>query len=140
MRFMMLMFPGPKAETGAMPDDKLVAKMMKYNEELAGAGVLLGLDGLHPTAKGARVRFEGGKARVVDGPFTESKEIVGGYWLIEVKNKAEAIEWARRAPCPDGETIEIRQIFDAADFGPEVAAQEDAMQERIGRNLAANKR
>jgi hypothetical protein len=140
MRFMMIMFPGQKAESGAMPDEKLVAAMMKYNEELAKAGVLLALDGLQPSAKGARVRFAGGKAAVSDGPFTESKEIIGGYWMIQVKSKEEAIEWARRAPCPDGEMIEVRQVFEMSDFGPEIERQEAALTEQIGKSIEENKK
>src|ERR1700682_3268668 len=117
MRFMMLMIPKgyERALPGAMPDAKAIAAMMKYNEELQKAGVLLALDGLHPTAKGARVRFQGGKPVVSDGPFPETKELVGGYWLIQVKSKEEAIEWVKRCPC-DGEMIEIRQVFEVADF------------------------
>ena len=136
MRFMMIMYPGPKAETGAMPDEKLVAAMMKYNEELATAGVLLALDGLHPTSKGARIRFERGAASVADGPFTGAKEVVGGYRMIQVKSKQDAVEWAKRAPCPEGETIEVRQVFEASDFGPEVAAKEEA----IGKRMEENRR
>ncbi len=134
MRFMMIMYPGPKAETGAMPEEKLVAAMMKYNEDLAKAGVLLALDGLHSTAKGARVHFERGKASVADGPFTGAKEVVGGYWMIQVKSKEEAVEWAKRAPCPDGEMIEVRQVFEPSEFGPEVAAREGAIAERMQEN------
>jgi hypothetical protein len=116
MRFMMLMYPGAKAELQGIPSQKDVAEMMKYNEELQKAGVLLALDGLHPTAKGARITFEGGKRTVTQGPFTELKEIVGGYWLIQVKSKEEAIAWASRCPVNDGETIELRQIFEMSDF------------------------
>ena len=99
MRFMMLMYPDKSAEQGAMPDEALIKGMMKYNEELAKAGVLLSLDGLHPSSKGARIRFKGDKRTVIDGPFTEAKELIGGYWIIQVKSKAEAIEWAKRVPC-----------------------------------------
>lgn len=120
MRFMMLMYPGPAAEAGVMPDAKLVSAMMKYNEELTKAGVLLALDGLQPSSKGARVRFPGGKARVSDGPFTEAKELIGGYWLIQAKSKEEAIAWASRCPAPDGDMIEVRQVFEMTDFPPEV--------------------
>jgi hypothetical protein len=141
MRFMVLMIPGDKQfEAGAMPDEKLIAAMMKNNEALANAGVLLGLDGLHPSSKGARVRFSGGKPTVVDGPFTETKELIGGYWLWQVKSKAEAIEWASRCPAADGDTLEIRQVFEAADFGPEVAKKEAELMEHIGKAVDANKR
>ena len=98
MRFMMIMYPGPKAETGAMPDAKAIAAMMKYHEEMVKAGVLLALDGLQPTAKGARIRFAKGKPTVTDGPFAEAKEIVGGYWMIQVASRDEALAWARRCP------------------------------------------
>jgi hypothetical protein len=130
MRFMMLMYPGAKAETGALPDPKAIAGMMKYNEELTKAGVLLALDGLQPSAKGARVTFSAGKRTVIDGPFTEAKELVGGYWMIQVKSKEEAVEWAKRCPAGEGETIELRQVFEMSDFTnapPEVAAQAQAV-------------
>ena len=122
MRFMMLVIPKgyEKAAAGAVPDVKLVERMTKYNQELNKAGVLLALDGLHPPSMGARVTFSGGKAKATDGPFSESKEVVGGYWMIQVKSKAEAIEWAKRAPMPDGETIEVRQVQELADFPPDV--------------------
>jgi hypothetical protein len=138
MRFMMLMYPGPKAEAGVMPDDKLIAAMMKYNKELADAGVLLALDGLQPTAKGARIRFSGGKASITEGPFPDAKDVLGGYWMIQVNSKAEAVAWACRCPAPDGETIEIRQVFEAADFGPEVAREEGALLDQIGKQLDPN--
>ena len=138
MRFMMLMYPGPKAEAGVMPDDKLIAAMMKYNKELADAGVLLGLDGLQPTAKGARIRFSGGKTSVTEGPFPDAREVLGGYWMIQVNSKAEAISWASRCPAPEGEMIEIRQVFEAADFGPEVAREEGALLDQIGKQLDQN--
>jgi len=138
MRFMMLMYPGPKAEAGVMPDDKLIAAMMAYNKELADAGVLLALDGLQPTAKGARIRFAGGKASVTSGPFPDSREVLGGYWMIQVNSKDEAIAWAKRCPAPEGEMIEIRQVFEAADFGPEVAREEGALLDQIGKRIDQN--
>ena len=139
MRFMVLMIPGSSKtyEAGAMPDEKLIAAMMKYNEELAKAGVLLALDGLHPTAKGARIKFAGGKRSVIDGPFTEAREIVGGYWLWQVKSKEEALEWASRCPAEDGDTLEIRQVFEASDFGPDVESKEAELMGRIGDNQKA---
>src|ERR1700719_2091012 len=111
MRFMMLMIPKgyEKAQPGTMPDAKAVEAMMKYNESLQKAGVLLALDGLQPPSAGARVSFAGGKAKVTDGPFTEAKEVVGGYWMIQVKSREEAIEWASRCPGSDNEVIEVRQ-------------------------------
>jgi hypothetical protein len=122
MRFMMLMIPKgyESAKPGTMPDAKAVAAMMKYNQELQKAGVLLALEGLHPPSMGARVSFSGGKPRVTDGPFTEAKEVVGGYWMIQTKSKAEAIEWASRCPASDNEVIELRQVQEFTDFTPDV--------------------
>lgn len=122
MRFMMLMIPKgyEQAKPGAMPDPKAVEAMMKYNESLKNAGVLLALDGLHPPSMGARVSFAGGKPKVVDGPFTEAKEVVGGYWMIQAKSREEAIEWAKRCPGSDNEVIEVRQVQEYADFPPDV--------------------
>ena len=137
MRFMMLMYPGPKAEAQTLPSEKDVAAMMKYNEELTKAGVLLALDGLHPTSKGARVRFQGGKAAVSDGPFTEAKELVGGYWLIQARSKEEAVEWVKRCPAGDGEMIELRQVFEMAEFtnlSPELAAEAEELGKKVIRS------
>jgi hypothetical protein len=122
MRYMMLMIPKgyEKAAPGTMPDPKAVAAMMKYNESLQKAGVLLALDGLHPPSTGARVSFSGGKPTVTDGPFTEAKEVVGGYWMIQVKSREEAIEWASRCPASDNEVIEVRQVFEISDFPADV--------------------
>jgi hypothetical protein len=122
MRFMMLMIPKgyEQAVPGTMPDAKAVSAMMKYNESLQKAGVLLALDGLHPPSMGARVRFSGGKPKVTDGPFAEAKEVVGGYWMIQVKSKEEAVEWASRCPASDNEVIEVRQVQEFADFPPDV--------------------
>jgi len=133
MRFMMLMIPRgyESAEPGAMPSAEAVAAMMKYNEELQKAGVLLALDGLHPPSMGARVTFEGGKPRVTDGPFAEAKEVLGGYWMIQVKSREEAIEWAKRCPASANEIIEVRQVQEFGDFPPDVqeaAAGFEAMQ------------
>ena len=122
MRFMMLMIPGgyEKAAPGAMPDAKAVAAMMKYNESLQKAGVLLALDGLHPPSMGARVTFSDGKPQVTDGPFPEAKEVLGGYWMIQVKSKEEALEWASRCPASNNEVIEVRQVQELSDFPPDV--------------------
>jgi len=122
MRFMLLMIPKgyEQAAPGAMPDAKAVAAMMKFNEELQRAGVLLALDGLHPPSMGARVTFTGGKARVTDGPFSEAKEVLGGYWMIRVNSRAEAIAWAARCPGSDNEMIEVRQVQEFADFPADV--------------------
>jgi len=119
MRFMMLMIPKgyETAAPGTMPDDaKRIAAMMKYNESLQKAGVLLALDGLHPPSMGARVSFAGGKPKVTDGPFAEAKEVLGGYWVIQVKSREEAIEWARRCPASENEVIEVRQVQEVSDF------------------------
>ena len=137
MRFMMLMIPKgyEKAAPGAMPDAKAVEAMMKYNEELQKAGVLLGLDGLHPPSMGARVSFAGGRPTVSDGPFAETKEVLGGYWMIQVKSKQEAIEWAKRCPASDNEVIEVRQVQEMSDFPPDVqeaAAGFAEMQAQVG--------
>ncbi len=137
MRFMMLMIPKgyEKADPGAMPDAKAVEAMMKYNETLQKAGVLLALDGLHPPSAGARVSFHGGKPTVTDGPFTEAKEVVGGYWMIQVKSKQEAIEWASRCPASDNEVIEIRQVQDFSEFPADVqeaAAKYPELQAQVG--------
>ena len=125
----MLMIPtvyqGPTAPNFAPPVDA-VERMMKYNEQLAGAGVLLQLDGLTPPEKGARVHFKGGRPTVMDGPFTESKEVVGGFWMIQVKSRDEAIEWARRVPAADGDIVELRQVFEMSDYPPDVQAAADS--------------
>jgi hypothetical protein len=122
MRFMMLMIPKgyENAPPGTTPDPKAVAAMMKYNESLQKAGVLLALDGLHPPSTGARISFSGGKPKVTDGPFIEAKEVIGGYWMIQVKSREEAIEWASRCPGSDNETIEVRQVQEMSDFPPDV--------------------
>ncbi len=121
MRFMMIVKANKDTEAGVMPDEKLIGAMTKYNEELQKAGVLLDLTGLQPSSKGARIKFSGGKRTVVNGPFTDAKDLIAGYWLIQVKSREEAIEWAKRAPAPHGEgkegEIEIRQLFELEDFG-----------------------
>src|SRR5262245_38714554 len=137
VRFMMLMIPKgyEQAAPGTMPDAKAVEAMMKYNESLQKAGVLLALDGLHPPSMGARVSFSGGKPKVTDGPFTEAKEVVGGYWMIQVKSREEAIEWASRCPGSDNEVIEVRQVQEFDDFTPDIqeaAAGFKEMQEQAG--------
>ena len=124
MRFMMLMIPRgyEAAAPGAIPPADAVAAMMKYNEALKDAGVLITLDGLHPPSMGARVSFEGGRPVVTDGPFTESKEVLGGYWMIDVTSREEAIAWAKRCPASANEIIEVRQVQEMADFSPELQA------------------
>ena len=135
MRFMMLVIPKgyESAEPNAAPDAKAVATMMKFNEDLASAGVLLSLDGLKPPSAGARVSFAGGKPKVTDGPFAEAKECVGGYWMIQVKSKEEAIEWAKRAPMGENEIIELRQVQEMADFPADVQAAAAGFEELLGR-------
>jgi hypothetical protein len=122
MRFMMLMIPKgyEDAKPGTMPDAKAVEAMMKYNESLQKAGVLLALDGLHPPSMGARVTFAGGRPKVTDGPFAEAKEVLGGYWMIQVKSREEAIEWAKRIPGAENETVEVRQVMEMSDFPADV--------------------
>ena len=115
MRYMMIMIPNVSEENWA-PDPEAIATMSKFNDELAKAGVLLALDGLAPTIKGARVSFADGKPSVTDGPFTEAKELIGGYWLIQARSKEEAVEWASRCPANDGDVIEVRQVYEMSDF------------------------
>lgn len=122
MRFMMLMIPGGYASAApdAMPSAEGVAAMMKYNQELKKAGVLLALEGLHPPASGARVSFKGGKPTAIDGPFAEVKEVLGGYWMIDVRSREEAVEWARRCPAGDSDVIEIRRVHEMSEFPEDV--------------------
>jgi hypothetical protein len=125
MRFMMIVKASKDSEAGKMPSEELLSAMGKYNEELMKAGVLLDLAGLQPSSKGMRIKFSGGKRRVIDGPFTETKELIAGYWIIQVKSREEAIEWAKRVPAPHGEgaegEVELRQFFELEDFGPSEA-------------------
>ena len=122
MRFMMLMIPKgyENASPGTTPDPKAVAEMMTYNKKLLQAGVLLALDGLHPPSEGTRISFQGGTATTMDGPFAEAKEVIGGYWMIQVKSKEEAVEWAKRCPAAESDTIELREVFEFSEFPPEV--------------------
>lgn len=137
MRFMIIVKATADSEAGKMPSQQLLTDMGKYNEQLVNAGVLLAAEGLHPSARGARVKFEGNKRTVVDGPFAETKELIAGFWLIQVKSKEEAIEWVRRCPNPfEGDCeIEIRQVFEMEDFGdavtPELCAQEERMRAQL---------
>ena len=139
MRFMLLVKADKSSEAGILPSEELLAEMGKYNEELAKAGVLLAGEGLQPSSKGARVRFSGDKRTVTDGPFTETKELIAGFWLIDVKSKEEAIEWVKRCPNPmpgsEGE-IEIRQVFEAEDFGPELTPELREQEERLRAQVA----
>ena len=134
MRFMVMVKASEDSEKGILPDEKLLADMGKFNEELVKAGVMLAGEGLHPSSKGARVRFSGAKRTVIDGPFSETKELNAGYWLFQVKSLAEAIEWVKRTPnpFPEGESeIEIRQVFEADDFGAEFTPELRAQEERV---------
>lgn len=126
MRFMLMIYPDASAEAGVMPDPDSVARMMKYNEELVNAGVLLALDGLHPTSAGPRIYFDEGRARVVDGPFSEAREVIGGYWLLQVKSRDEAVEWARRCPAGDAKFLELRRVFEMSDFPADVQQAGDS--------------
>ncbi|MBK5188566.1 MAG: YciI family protein [Gemmatimonadaceae bacterium] len=135
MKFMMLIKADQNTEAGKMPDEAMLIAMGKYNEELVRAGVLLAAEGLQPSSKGARIRYDRGKTSVVDGPFAETKELIAGFWMIQVKSKDEAIEWAKRVPFdPDGPSattggvgeIELRQVFEAADFSPDLYPSEEA--------------
>ena len=141
MRFMMIVKASKDSEAGKMPSEELLAAMGKYNEDLMKAGVLLDLSGLHPSSTGARIKFSKGKRTVIDGPFAETKELIAGYWMIRVKSKEEAMEWAKRVPCPQGEgadgEIEIRQVFELEDFGASEAV--DRARE-LGKELAKKKK
>ena len=137
MRFMVLVKADKSTEAGVMPTRELLEEMGKFNEELAKAGVMLAGEGLQPSSKGARVRFNGNKRTVIDGPFAETKELVAGYWLWQVRSKEEAIEWLKRAPFREGE-VEIRQVFEAEDFGEELTPELREQEERV-RRMAAKK-
>ena len=134
MRFMVIVKASPDSEAGVMPTEKMLTDMGNFNEELTKAGVMLACEGLHPSSKGTRVKFSGGKTSVIDGPFAETKELVAGFWLWKVKSKEEALEWLKRAPFEDGE-VELRPVFEAEDFGeeftPELREQEDRLRSQI---------
>ncbi len=134
MRFMMLMIPGGYASAApdAMPSAEAVAAMMKYNEELKRAGVLLALEGLHPPSSGARVSFKGGKPAVIDGPFPEIKEVLGGYWMLDVRSRDEAIEWARRCPASENDVIEVRRVHEMSEFPEDVQKAAEGFSELKG--------
>jgi hypothetical protein len=138
VRFMILIKANKTSEAGVMPDERLLSDMGKFNEELVKAGVMLAGEGLHPSSKGARVRFSGSKRTVVDGPFAETKELIAGFWIWKVKSKEEAIEWVKRCPNPTGEEaeIEIRQIFEAEDFGAEFTPELREQEERLRAQIA----
>jgi hypothetical protein len=142
MRVMVIVKANKNSEAGVMPSQKLLTEMGKFNEELIKAGVLLAADGLHPSSKGKRVRFSGDKRTVIDGPFTETKELIAGFWLWQVRSMEEAVEWVKRCPSPhEGDSeIEIRPVFEAEDFGPEFTPELRERQKRMSAELAAKKR
>jgi hypothetical protein len=137
MRFMVIVKASKESEAGVLPDHTILAEMGKFNEELVKAGIMLAGEGLQASSKGSRVTFSGSKRTVVDGPFAETKELVAGFWLWQVRSKEEAIEWVKRAPMPEGSVIEIRQVFEAEDFGaeftPELRAQEERIREQTSK-------
>src|SRR5213593_3542268 len=137
MRFMVLVKADKNSEAGVLPSQDILAAMGKYNEELVKAGVMLAGDGLQPSSKGARVKFDGAKRTVTDGPFTEAKELVAGFWLWQVRSKEEAIEWLKRAPFGGGTEVEIRQVFEAEDFGPAFTPELREQEERLRRQVAS---
>ncbi len=138
MRFMVLVPAGNGSEEGILPDEKLIAEMNKFNEEMVKAGVMLAGEGLHPSSKGARIKYLNGKTTVIDGPFTESKELIAGFWLIQVKSKEEAIAWMKRAPFDGGVELEIRQVFETEDFGPNLTPELREQEERLRAQVEAN--
>lgn len=142
MRFMVAVMGNAETEAGVMPSEELLSAMMKYNEQLVQAGVMLAGEGLHPTSKGAKVRFSGSKRSVVDGPFSESKEIIAGFWIFQCKSKEEAIEWVKRCPNPmEGPSeIQIRQIFENEDFGDALTPEIQAREERIRQEIESRKK
>jgi len=141
MRFMILVKADKNTEAGVLPDERLLTEMGKYNEELVKAGVMLAGEGLHPTSRGARVKFSGTKRTVIGGPFTDSKDLIAGFWLIQVKSREEAIEWVKRCPNPTGEEseIEIRQVFEADDFGERLTPELRAAEERMRAEICAKR-
>ncbi|MDE2481846.1 MAG: YciI family protein [bacterium] len=136
MRFMVIVKATPESEAGQLPDAEILSEMGAFNEQLIKAGVMLAADGLHPSSKGARIKFEGPKRTVTDGPFAETKELIAGYWLIEVKSKEEAIAWMSRAPFDGGFEIELRQVFELEDFAPVLSDEEIAHKRRALSQLA----
>ena len=136
MRFMILVKASEESEAGVLPDEKILAEMGKFNEELVKAGVMLAAEGLHPSSKGARVKFEGTKRTVTDGPFSETKELVAGFWLWQVKSKEEAIEWLKRAPFDGGTEVELRQVFEPGDFGDNLTPEMRKLEERLRAKIA----
>jgi hypothetical protein len=140
MRFMVIVKANEDSEAGKMPSQEILAAMGKYNEELVKAGIMLAADGLHPSSKGARVKFSGKKRTVTDGPFAETKELIAGFWLWQVKSRDEAIEWLKRAPFDGGTEVELRQVFEAADFGDELTPELREQEERQLAEIEAQKK
>jgi hypothetical protein len=139
MRCMVIVKANKESEAGALPKQKILAEMGKYNEELVKAGVMLAAEGLHPSSKGKRIKFSGGKHTVTDGPFTETKELIAGFWLWQVRSMEEAVEWLKRSPFDGGTEIEIRQVFEAEDFGAEFTPELREQEERLRKEVAARK-
>jgi hypothetical protein len=140
MRVMVIVKATPESENGEMPSEKLLSEMLAYNEQLVKAGIMLAGDGLHPSVRGKRIRFQGEKRTVIDGPFTETKELIAGYWMWQVRSMDEAVEWAKRCPNPmEGESfLEIRQVFEADDFGAELTPELREKEDRIRKEAALN--
>ncbi|MEV6208627.1 YciI family protein [Kitasatospora sp. NPDC051914] len=134
MRFMLIVKANEDSEAGVMPTKEALDAMSRYNEELIKAGIMLAADGLHPSSNGARLTFKDGKATVTDGPFAESKELIAGYWVLDVSSREEALEWAGRAPFEDGAVLELRKVFEASDFPPELLSPENAAKEQAWRD------
>src|SRR5262245_29571386 len=139
MRFMVIVKASPESEAGVLPDEKILAAMGKYNEELVKAGVMLAGEGLHASSKGARVRFSGDKRIVTDGPFPETKELIAGFWIWKVNSKQEAIDWLKRAPFGGGTEVEIRQVFEPEDFGPQLTPELREQEERVRAQIERDK-
>jgi hypothetical protein len=137
MRFMVIVKANEDSEAGVLPDAKILSEMGKYNEELVKAGVMLAGEGLHPSSKGVRVKFDGGKRTVIDGPFSETKELIAGFWLWQVKSKEEAVEWLKRAPFDGGTEIELRQVFETEEFGANLTPELREQEERLRAQLEA---
>lgn len=140
MRVMVIVKANEQSEAGVLPNTEILTKMGKYNEELVKAGIMLAGDGLHPSSKGARVKFSGDKRTVTDGPFAETKELIAGYWIWQVRSREEAIEWLKRAPFDGGTEVEIRPIFEAQDFGAEFTPELRAQERRLSEQIAARKK
>ena len=139
MRFMVIVKASKESEAGVMPSQQLLTAMGNYNEQLVKAGVMLAGDGLHPSSKGARVKFSGKNRTVIDGPFAETKELVGGFWIWKCQSRAEAIDWLKKAPFDGGEEVEIRQFFEAEDFGAELTPELREQEARLAKKMASNK-